>query len=106
LNYFNFFEILIVKFIYFKIKENDIFLIVQRLRNSNSQNLIHEDFKLMNSAQLNRSFSKYLNRFYYLTKLDNEYDLINSNAIVKKCVLIEKNNLFFASKSLNLSHHS
>jgi len=60
----------------------------------------------MNIAQQNRSFFKYLNRFYYLSKLDNEYDLISSNAIVKKCVLIEKNNIFFASKSLNLSHHS
>ena len=87
-------------------KENDIFLIVQRLRNSNSQNLIHEDFELMNSSQHNRSFVKYLNRFFYLLKLDNEYELISSNTILKKCVLIEKNNIFFASKSLNLSHHS
>jgi hypothetical protein len=60
----------------------------------------------MNSSQHNRSFSNYLDRFYYLSKLDSEYDLINTNAIIKKCVLIEKNNIFFASKSLNLSHHS
>jgi hypothetical protein len=60
----------------------------------------------MNIAKQNQSFFKYLNRFYYLSKLENEYDLITSNAIVKKCVLVEKNNIFFASKSLNLSHHS
>ena len=55
----------------------------------------------MNITQQNRSFFKYLNLFYYLSKLDNEYDINTSNAIVKKCVLIEKK-IFFASKSSNL----
>ncbi len=60
----------------------------------------------MNSSHHNRSFFRYLNRFFHLLKLDKEYDIIGSDKILSKCVLIEKNNTFFASKSINIKHHS
>jgi hypothetical protein len=60
----------------------------------------------MNSSHHNRSFFRYLNRFFHLLKLDKEYDIIGSDKILSKCVLIEKNKTFFASKSINIKHHS
>ena len=60
----------------------------------------------MNSSHHNRSFFKYLKRFFHLLKLDKEYEVIESDKILSKCVLIEKNKTFFASKSINIKHHS
>ena len=45
----------------------------------------------MNSSHDNRSFFRYLNRFFHLLKLDKEYEIIGSDKILSKCVLIEKN---------------
>ena len=60
----------------------------------------------MNSSHHNRSFFKYLNRFFHLLKLDKEYEVIESDKILSKCVLIEKHKTFFASKSINIKHNS
>ena len=43
---------------------------------------------------------------FSVLKLTDEFEIIIMNLIINKCVLIEKNDLFFTSTSLNLNHHS
>ena len=51
-------------------------------------------------------FVSSLNRFFSVLKLTDEFEIISMDLIVNKCVLIENNDLFFTSTSLNLNHHS
>ena len=54
----------------------------------------------------NQQFYDYLNNFFYVLKISDNFEILNSKDIITKCVLIEKNNVFYISTSLNLTHHS
>ena len=86
--------------------EGAIFLLVQKLRKSTSNHLVDQIASLMDDSNDDQKFISYLDSFFNVLKLKEEFEIIDSSSIRNKCVLIEKENLFFTSKSLNLRHHS
>ena len=88
-------------------EQEKIFMLVQKLRTTKkaSNQLYNLDFKLMNDDAQNDKFINYLDRFFNVLKLTNDYEIIGVENIKKKCVLIEKDDLFFVSTCLNKSHH-
>jgi hypothetical protein len=60
----------------------------------------------MQCKDRNQQFYDYLNNFFYVLKISDNFEIVNSKDIITKCVLIEKNNVFYISTSLNLTHHS
>ena len=60
----------------------------------------------MQCKDRNQQFYDYLNNFFYVLKISDNFEILNSKDIITKCVLIEKNNVFYISTSLNLTHHS
>ena len=60
----------------------------------------------MQCKDRNQQFYDYLNNFFYVLKISDSFEIVNSKDNITKCVLIEKNNVFYYSTSLNLTHHS
>ena len=79
---------------------------MQHLRNKSSLSVIGKKDKIMKDERQNHKFNDYIERFFNILSLVKEYEIINSTEILNKCVLIEKNDIFYSSTCLNLSHHS
>ncbi len=60
----------------------------------------------MKDERLNVKFHEFVKRFFYILTEEKELDIIHSNDILNKCVIIEDEKVFYTSLSLNLSHHS
>jgi hypothetical protein len=54
----------------------------------------------------NNKFNIYINKFFNILTHGNELEIISSDDIINKCVIIEDKNVFFTSTSVNLNHHS
>ena len=60
----------------------------------------------MKDERLNGKFNDFLKRYFYILTKEKELEIINSTNILNKCVIIENENIYYTSVSLNLSHHS
>jgi hypothetical protein len=60
----------------------------------------------MHCKEQSRTFHEYLKSFFSVLKISEDFEIIKAKDIITKCVLIENNNVFFTSTSLNLEHHS
>jgi len=60
----------------------------------------------MKDERLNGKFNDFLKRYFYILTEEKELEIINSTNILNKCVIIENENIYYTSVSLNLSHHS
>ena len=87
-------------------KNNQILNIVQTLQSKNSKSLLNKNHNIMQCKDRNQQFYDYLINFFYVLKISDSFEIIKTQDIITKCVLIEKNNVFYISPSLNLCHHS
>ena len=60
----------------------------------------------MNDTQYMHECNHYLNSFFNILKLSKNLEIISCRKILNKCVIIEKNDTFYSSTSVNLNHHS
>ena len=82
---------------------DQVFILIQKLRRSTSNKLI-ESLEIMKNHQYDELILEKLNSFYVITKLMDEFELINSRCMITKCVLIEDNKLFKLSPCVNRIH--
>ena len=71
-----------------------------------SNSLVTTGDRVMHHQKHDDKFVSSLNRFFSVLKLTDEFEIISKDLIINKCVIIENNDLFFTSISLNLNHHS
>jgi len=60
----------------------------------------------MHCKKQSLKFHEYLDSFFNVLKIGEDFEIIKSEDILTKCVLIENNNLLCTSSCLNLKHHS
>ena len=84
---------------FYLISEDSFFLLVQKLRDSLSNPLVTTEDRVMHHQKDDDKFVSSLNQFFSVLKLTDEFEIISMNLIINKCVLIEKNDLFFTSTS-------
>jgi hypothetical protein len=82
---------------------DQVFILIQKLLRSTSKPLI-ESLEIMKNHKYDKLISEKLNCFYVVTKLMDEFELINSKCLVTKCILIEDNKLFKLSPCVNRIH--
>lgn len=58
----------------------------------------------MKNKKFNKNFFEKLNNLFLIAKSTEDFELVKSNDIISKCILIENKNLFFVSPFVNGIH--
>ena len=65
-------------------KDNEILIIIQTLKSKNSKSILNKNHNIMPCKDRNQQFHDYLNNFFYVLKISDSFEIVNSKEIITK----------------------